>query len=512
MRRITNLIHCIVFFAVSSASAVDTHCEHQKLIAFDAAAGANFGYAVAMDSDMLVVGANHATVNVTNEGAVYIYQRTSTTGNAWTLVKKIFASDNFPADQFGASIDISGDTLIVGSPFDDDNCPGMGLCSSGSAYIYQRNVGGANNWGFVAKLHASNPSSNGFFGRSVGISGDWAIAGQHGTFDGGAAYLFSRNQGGANNWGFVQRIQGADVVNIDQSGWAVDIDGDYCIFSAHKKTVNAEADAGAAYVFQRAGIVWTQTAKLFAPDAANGDNLGYDVAINGTRALVGSPFDDDGGSASGSINIFEKNTLGAAWSHIRKQVAGDPAGDDQYGLAVSLNSNHVVAGAYFKLNGRGAAYIHDQNFGGANNWGQLAKVVAFDSTASVNFGWTVAVAGEWAAVGAYQESSAAVTAGAVYIVFLGDRDCDNNDVCDDLEIAQNPSLDQDNNGILDACQCATDLTNSSAGPPDGVIDVFDLFLLLSNWNTNGPGAGIAPPTNIVDVFDLFALLGDWGPC
>lgn len=60
--------------------------------------------------------------------------------------------------------------------------------------------------------------------------------------------------------------------------------------------------------------------------------------------------------------------------------------------------------------------------------------------------------------------------------------------------------------------CAADLTNSSGGGPDGMVNVFDLFVLLSNWNINGPGAALAEPTNIVDVFDLFVLLGAWGQC
>lgn len=498
--------------ALNSAVADNLHCEHQKLTAPDAAAGANFGYAVAMDADLLVIGAHHATVNIVNEGAVYIYRRTSPEGNAWTFVKKVFAPDNFPADLFGASVDVSGDTLIIGSPQDDDGCPGMGNCSTGSAYIFQRDAGGADNWGFVAKLTATTAVANSFFGRSVGISGDWAIVGRHGTTDGGAAYLFNRNTGGANNWGFVQRVQGSDVASVDQSGWAVDIAGDYCIFSAHKKHFNTEFDAGAAYIFHRTGNAWAQTAKLLAPDATNGDNLGYDVALHDTRALVGSPFDDDGGSASGSIYIFEKNTGNDSWSFVRKQVAMDPAGDDQYGLAVATNSNHALAGAYFKNNGAGAAYIHQQALGGANNWGQLAKTTAFDTTNLVNFGWSVAVEGEWSAIGAYQESSAAVTAGAVYIVFIGDRDCDDNDACDDLEIALSPSLDLNNNGKLDICECNADLTNSTGGAPDGVVDVYDLFRLLANWNTAGPGADLAAPASIVDVADLFVLLANWGPC
>ncbi len=75
--------------------------------------------------------------------------------------------------------------------------------------------------------------------------------------------------------------------------------------------------------------------------------------------------------------------------------------------------------------------------------------------------------------------------------------------------------DSDGNGIPDTCElgpCPADLTNSTAGPPDGAVDVFDLLELLSNWGTNGTGAAIANPSNIADVFDLLDLLAAWGNC
>lgn len=71
-------------------------------------------------------------------------------------------------------------------------------------------------------------------------------------------------------------------------------------------------------------------------------------------------------------------------------------------------------------------------------------------------------------------------------------------------------------GPIDYCPeepvCPADLNNAGGTGPDGVVDVFDLFVVLSNWNTNGPGADLAPDNSIVDVFDLFVLLDAWGPC
>lgn len=62
------------------------------------------------------------------------------------------------------------------------------------------------------------------------------------------------------------------------------------------------------------------------------------------------------------------------------------------------------------------------------------------------------------------------------------------------------------------CNCPWDIATSGGPGQDGQVNVFDLFLLLGGWNTNGPGADLAPPVNNIDVFDLFEVLGHWGLC
>ena len=120
-------------------------------------------------------------------------------------MKILLASDGTAHDAFGVSVAISGNTVIVGANGDSDNGP-----ASGSTYIFDRNQGGANNWGQVAKLGASPPVASHQFGLIVAISGDRAIVGAPG--DPPEAYIFDRNQGGPNNWGQVKKFVGGPGV------------------------------------------------------------------------------------------------------------------------------------------------------------------------------------------------------------------------------------------------------------------------------------------------------------
>ena len=91
-------------------------------------------------------------------------------------------------------------------------------------------------------------------------------------------------------------------------------------------------------------------------------------------------------------------------------------------------------------------------------------------------------------------------------------DCNGNSIPDECEVASGIAPDENENGVPDECDCPADLTGSGGPPPDGEVNVFDLFVLLANWNMDGPGADLAPPSNLIDVFDLFVMLDAWGPC
>jgi hypothetical protein len=171
--------------------------QFQKLAPADGASGDQFGNAVAISSNTIVVAAKVNKPTNNTSGAVYIFDRGATN---WTQTKKVVPFDGANADEYGYSVSIDNDTLVVGARADDDNGT-----SSGSAYIYSRNQGGSNNWGLVKKVLASDAAAGDEFGFSVSVSGDVMLVGAHAHVNSGvnsgAAYLFGRNQGGTTNWG-----------------------------------------------------------------------------------------------------------------------------------------------------------------------------------------------------------------------------------------------------------------------------------------------------------------------
>ncbi len=106
-------------------------------------------------------------------------------------VKKLLASDAQAGDEFGRSVAVRGDTAVVGAYFED-----AGGADAGAAYVFGRDQSGADNWGEVKKLTASDAQSGDRFGISVAMSGDTAVVGaayeDAGGSDAGAAYVFQR--------------------------------------------------------------------------------------------------------------------------------------------------------------------------------------------------------------------------------------------------------------------------------------------------------------------------------
>jgi len=150
-----------------------------------------------------------------------------------TEIAILRASDAQQGDSFGWSVAISGDTVVAGAD-EEDGGPGDPASIAGAAYVFERNQGGAENWGQVAKLTASDAQAGDYFGWSVSISGDTVIVGARGEKGGpgdpaswaGAVYVFERNQGGADNWGQVQILHASDAQSEDYFGYSVAISGD----------------------------------------------------------------------------------------------------------------------------------------------------------------------------------------------------------------------------------------------------------------------------------------------
>lgn len=176
-----------------------------KLTASDAQADDWFGWAVAVDGDVAIVGAyKEDSVHGDRTGSAYIFERNYGGIDAWGQVKQLHGHSGY--DVFGAGVAVEGDVIVVGAWGQD-----TGGDNAGAAYIDERNAGGINNWGEVKTLKAHDPAAMDLFGKALAVDGDVIVAGVYAkNYFTGAAYIYERNAGGINNWGEVKKLTASD--------------------------------------------------------------------------------------------------------------------------------------------------------------------------------------------------------------------------------------------------------------------------------------------------------------
>jgi hypothetical protein len=376
--------------------------EVKNLTASDGLSGDDFGFSAAIYGDTAIVGAPFD-----DNGSAYVFQRNQDGPDQWGQVKKLTASDGGFFDGFGISVAIYGDTAIVGAAFD-----GIGSnFSQGSAYVFERNQGGANNWGEVKKLTASDGAQSDGFGRAVAIYGDTAIvcaaaADIGSNRDQGSAYVLDRNRGGANHWGEVKKLTASDGARGDGFGLSAAIYADTVIIGAFRDDIGSIVDQGSAYVFERnqgGANNWGEVRKLSAPDGVESNWFGFSVAIYADTAIVGTAFDFfNVVPTRGSAYVFERNQGGTdQWGQVKKLTASDGAIGDGFGISVAIYGDTVIVGMPFDVfitTPPGASYVFKRNQGGANNWGEVKKLTASDGLQGDAFGFSAAIYGDTAII------------------------------------------------------------------------------------------------------------------
>ena len=427
-----------------------------------------FGYFVAVDGDIAVVGApfeasNASTVNGDGSnnsafwaGAAYIFTRSA---GVWTQQAYLKPDNSGTYDVFGLSVAVDGDTVVIGAPQEGSNANTVNgdgsnnsASQSGAVYVFTRSGG---DWTQEAYLKAANSGASDGFGRSVAIDGDTIVIGaahedsnattvngngsDNSAYDSGAAYVFTRSGG---DWTQEAYLKAANSGESDFFGRSVAIDGDTVVIGANGEdsnanTVNGDGSnnsasvSGAAYVFTRSGGDWTQEAYLKAGNSGPGDNFGWSVAVDGNTAVIGAygesgnatSVNGDGSNNSadnsGAAYVFTRSA--GVWNQQAYLKAGNSETWDYFGYSVDVDGETVVVGAYFErsnantvngdgsdnsASGSGAAYVFTRSQG---VWFQTAYLKAGNSGAGDLFGYSVAVDGGTALIGAPKEGSNATT-------------------------------------------------------------------------------------------------------
>ncbi len=392
----------------------------------DESSDLDFGHDVARDGDVLVVGLPGDA-----PGSVRVFRLV---GDAWTLEQELFPSFA-GASQFGYSVDIDGEHLVVGSPEDQ-----------GSVHFFRLD-GGA--WTPAGTVSSPSGSDDGF-GHAVALDGTTAIVGAPADAAGSAS-IFDFGPGG---WTLIQTLTPSDP-DDDHYGESVDIDGDRAI-------VGAPEDDGSASVYLRTDGTWIEQQRIPAPFDSD-DDFGAAVAIEGQRLIVGAPDGDADGYAS--VHVLADD----AWMLEQILLPFGPGDETDFGERVDLLGDLAIVGA--PGNDNGTAFLF-QRSGDPADWQGVERLRDPGNENDDEVGYSVALDPAGAVVGAPEDDDATDGAGAV-LVFAFDAGC---------------PADLDGDGAVALTDLLTLLSSFGTCPgcpadldDDGAVDFDDLVALLGDF-------------------------------
>lgn len=464
-------------------------------------------------------------------------------------------------DHFGHSVAISGNTVVVGAPGEDSNTTGINAAdnnvgnSTGRVYVFARSGGfffPNSAWSLQASLKKSGAQDNDLFGFDVAIDGNTIVVGSPGNEpfgsgpESGVVTVFVRSFTPfptlSPTWTQQANIRSSLAASYtgDKFGSSVDISGDSIIIGAPQEDSNAIDvggshlnnslnNSGAAYVYTRSGTAWSRQAYLKASNTSDLDRFGTAVAIDGDRAVVGANQADTSVSQSGAAYVFART--GASWgtfSHTPFLEASNAQGGDWFGWSVDISDTTIIVGAPAEdsdsmgidstsnnsANEAGAVYIFDRFLQPTlppvspyYYWSETTYIKASNTDAADSFGWSVALSGEMAVVGARDEDS--------YSVAINDRPQNNS-----ASIAGAAYTFSRDSSVWSQ-QDYLKATNSEAGDSFGTAVAIDAETVIVGANlenshatgtNNGTSSNTAVNAGAAYVFDAISDATTLGDC
>ncbi len=200
------------------------------------------------------------------------------------------------------------------------------------------------------------------------------------------------------------KLLAEDGASGDKFGWSVAVSGTTAIVGATDDDIPFNGgEAGAVYIYDT--TTGTQTAKLVAADREANSKFGHAVAISGRVAIVGVPFDVDNGDNSGSAYLFDTGT----GEQIAKMTPDDARKSDQFGFSVAISGSIAIVGAPGSSDS-GAVFLFD-----ADSGAQITKLLPTDAESGISFGSSVAVSGTTVIIGAVNDNDNGSASGSAYL-------------------------------------------------------------------------------------------------
>jgi len=251
----------------------------------------------------------------------------------------------------------------------------------GSDVVYEKQ-------GFLA----SNGASNRLFGKSVSISGDWAVAGAPGHLGNHNCNVYFYKKYGENFYES-QIISHPGSPGDFKLGKAVSIDGNYAAISSEMKIMGIWESG--VYIYKKINDIWVIQDTIFSPDPTN-SVFGNCISLKGEYIIVGDKYIDINSNLDqGRAYIFKRN--GISWDHEASITASDGAANNYFGTSVSMYGDYVIIGAPGKTDSTGQAYIYKRN---GTTWGSEVILTNSDSAPLDQFGASVDIHGDDVVVGA----------------------------------------------------------------------------------------------------------------
>ena len=352
--------------------------------------------------------ANGDKVVVNADGTISVVATVTTTPSLLQTLDNPNPYGSSDQDQFGSTVSVSGNYAIVGAQHEDD----AGGTSSGKAYIYNATSG--------SLLHTlDNPNAHGtsasdYFGKSVAIDGNNAIVGAFGESDAsgnysGKAYIYNVTSGA-----LLQTLDNPNSYGTSENdyfGASVAISGNYAIVTAPNEFDAAGDWSGKAYIYNvTSGALLHTIDNPNASGTSDNDSFGWAALISGNYAII---------SARGENKAYIFNvTSGALLQTLDNPNAHGSGSGDRFGMSVGISGNYAIVGASRESDAggdsSGKAYIFNITSGALLQ--TLANPNPYGTSAYDNFGEAVAIAGNYAVVGAYGEDDVGgITSGKAYI-------------------------------------------------------------------------------------------------
>ncbi len=403
---------------VGSPAAEAQVYETAKKTPSDGASFDLFGDAIDVSGNYAVAGAPRDDDGGSSSGAAYVFELID---DVWLQIAKLTSSNAADTDLMGTSVAIDGDIIVVGAPFSDVNAQG-----AGAVFVFEKPGGGWANMTETAVLSATDIAPGDQFGQSVAIeNGTIAVGATQQLSSGkGKAYVFVEPGTGWESMSQTAILTSRKMKANDLIGFSISIGDDVVAVGAPGNDL-AATDAGMVLVYVKPLDGWIDAnddAKLYAGNAAKEDGLGTSVANSGALVVSGAPFYDGGASNSGAVYLFRPGHSG--WKNAAHEAiltSGNPDPIDEMGNSVALADGIILAGAH-KADGAttngGAVFTFEKPKQGWISNSESNIILASDSAGADGFGTSVALDGYFSIIGSPFDDDRGTDSGSMYSIDL----------------------------------------------------------------------------------------------